>query len=175
MTTPQFILDLREKIGTSELWLPGTTAIVLRRALDPAGVEPGWSRSATNPAEVEVLCVRRADNGWWTPITGIVDPREDPAVAALRETLEEAAVEARVDRLIGLDVVGPLVYANGDRASYLDTAFVLEWASGEPHPADGENTEAVFVRADALPEMNPRFTRLIAKALTGSVEADFVS
>lgn len=173
MTTPQFILDLREKIGTSELWIPGTTAIVLRNRHDPVGVEPGWSRALKAASDVEVLCVRRADNGWWTPITGIVDPREAPAVAAQRETFEEAAVRARVDRLIGVDVVGPLVYENGDRASYLDTAFVLEWSAGEPRPADGENTEALFMCADALPQMNPRFTRLIAKALSSSLEADF--
>lgn len=171
MTTPQFILDLRAKIGTSELWLPGTTAIVLRHPEGPR--DAGWSRSITSPAAVEILSVRRADNGQWTPVTGIVDPREAPAAAALRETAEETGVEARVDRLISVDVVGPVVYDNGDRTSYLDTAFALEWISGEPHPADGENTEAAFIRADALPEMNPRFTRLIDKALSASLEADF--
>lgn len=177
MTTPDFILDLREKIGSAELWLPGTTAIVLRAIRSGADLplEPprGWSRKIDDPREVEVLCVKRADNGNWTPITGIVDPREAPAVAAVRETKEEADVDARVDRLIGVDVVGPVAYPNGDVSSYLDTAFVLEWLEGEPNPADGENSETRFVRADELPEMNARFQRLIAKALSGSVIADF--
>lgn len=176
MTTPDFILDLRARVGHAELWLPGTTAIVLRaldsegRAANPAR---GWSRRVDDLRGVEVLCVKRADTGAWTPVTGIVDPREQPAVAALRETREEAAVSARVDRLISIDVVGPVTYGNGDVSSYLDTAFALEWTGGEPEPADGENTEALFVRADSLPEMNGRFRRLIAKALSGSVIADF--
>ncbi len=177
MTTPQFVLDLRERIGHAELWLPGMTAVVLR-PIDPESGEPadaprGWSRKIDDVRSVEVLCVRRTDNGAWTPITGIVDPREDPARAARRETLEEADVEARVDRLIGVEVVGPVTYDNGDVTSYLDTSFVLEWLSGDPNPADGENTEATFVRADRLPEMNERFTRTIVKALSGSVIADF--
>lgn len=177
MTTPDFVLELRKKIGHAELWLPGTTAIVLR-ALDPDSGEAtnspqGWSRMIHDSSTVEVLCVKRADTGAWTPITGIVDPREEPAIAAVRETEEEAAVSARVDRLISVDVVGPVIYGNGDVSSYLDTAFVLEWNESEPEPSDGENTEAVFLRANALPEMNKRFQRLIAKALSGSVIADF--
>ncbi|WP_455159357.1 NUDIX hydrolase [Schaalia cardiffensis] len=177
MTTPDFVLELREKIGHAELWLPGTTAIVLR-ALDPdsgEAVSPprGWSRTINDCTAVEVLCVKRADTGAWTPVTGIVDPREEPGIAAVRETEEEAAVSARVDRLISIDVVGPITCENGDVSSYLDTAFVLEWNEGEPEPSDGENTEAVFLRANALPEMNKRFQRLIAKALSGSVIADF--
>ena len=60
MTTPQFILDLREHIGHAPLWVPGCTAVVLR---------PG-----PGDAEVEVLVVRRADTRAWTPVTGIVDP-----------------------------------------------------------------------------------------------------
>ena len=31
------------------------------------------------------LTVRRADDGAWTPVTGIIDPGEEPAIAAVRE------------------------------------------------------------------------------------------
>ena len=54
MATPDFVLALREKIGTDPLWLPGATAVVVR--------------------DRSVLLVRRADTGEWTPVTGIVDP-----------------------------------------------------------------------------------------------------
>ena len=31
----------------------------------------------------EILLVQRADNGAWTPVTGISEPREEPAAAAV--------------------------------------------------------------------------------------------
>ena len=82
MATPEFVLALREKIGHDELWLPGVTAVVLRDA--------------------EVLLVRRADTGAWTPVTGIVDPGEEPAVAAEREVLEETAHFFAAESLVGV-------------------------------------------------------------------------
>ena len=80
MATPDFVLELRRHVGHAPLWMPGTTAVVLRRA--EGSPAPGWSSARLDPREVEVLCVRRADNGAWTPVTGIVDPGEEPAVAA---------------------------------------------------------------------------------------------
>ena len=68
MPVPDFILELREKIGHDRLWLPGVTAVVTRGE--------------------EILLVRRVDNGQWTPITGIPDPGEEPAQAIAREALE---------------------------------------------------------------------------------------
>ena len=52
----------------------------------------------------DVLLVRRSDNGQWAPITGIVEPGEDPGVAAARETWEETRVRASVDRLAMVSV-----------------------------------------------------------------------
>jgi len=83
MATPDFILSLRERIGTELLWLSGVTAVVLREGA----------------AGTEALLVRRSDNGAWTPVTGIIDPGEQPAVAAAREVLEEAGVVAVPERL----------------------------------------------------------------------------
>ena len=78
MAIPSFVVDLRASVGHHPLWLSGVTAVVLRES---AGVP-------------EVLLVRRADSGAWTPVTGIIDPGEQPAVAAAREVLEEASVVA---------------------------------------------------------------------------------
>ena len=75
MPIPDFVRDLRRHIGTAELWLPGVTAVV-RRGDD-------------------VLLVQRSDTGEWAPVTGIVDPGEDPGVAARREVLEETGVAVR--------------------------------------------------------------------------------
>ncbi len=79
MPTPDFVLDLRRRVGTLPLPLVGVTAVIVRGN--------------------DVLLGRRSDNGRLTPITGIVDPGEEPADAAAREAAEEAGVEIGVDRL----------------------------------------------------------------------------
>jgi ADP-ribose pyrophosphatase YjhB (NUDIX family) len=145
VATPDFVLTLREKIGTDPLWLPGTTAVVVR--------------------DDEVLLVRRADTGEWTPVTGIVDPGEEPADAAVRETLEEADVVAVPERLARVGVSDEVVYANGDRTRYVDLTFRLRWVAGDPHPADGENTEAAWFPLDDLPPMTDDMLRRIDAAL----------
>ncbi|AOZ73307.1 ADP-ribose pyrophosphatase [Boudabousia tangfeifanii] len=175
MATPDFILELREQIGHAQLWLPGVTAVVLRPA-DGTTAE-ALPDGPLNPAEWEVLVVRRADNGHWTPVTGIIDPGEEPAVAGARETLEETGIHALGQRLLSTEVVGPITYANGDETIYLDLAFsflVTKQSEGvTPWPADGENTECHFVRADQLPPMNARFTRVVARALENPGQAAF--
>ncbi len=79
MPTPDYVLQLRAGIGHELLWLPGVTAVIRRGE--------------------EILLVQRSDNHRWTPVTGIIDPGEEPAVCAVREALEETGVEIRVDRL----------------------------------------------------------------------------
>jgi len=152
---PEFIVDVRRMIGTHPLWLPGVTAVVRRGE--------------------ELLLVRRADNDEWAPVTGIVDPGEEPAVAARREALEETGVVVRVDRLAGVMVVPEVVYPNGDRASYLDVTFACTWLSGEAHVADDESTDVRWWPVDALPPMRPEFLERIDSALSGEESARFRS
>ena len=155
MPTPDFVLALREKIGTASLWLSGVTAVVVRGD--------------------EVLLVRRADTGAWTPITGIIDPGEEPAVAAVREVEEEAAVRATAERLVMVHVTPPGVYSNGDRSQYLDLVFRLRWDGGDPAPADGENTDARwFPLSEALP-VSPGMRDRIQCAVDNRPEARFIS
>lgn len=159
MPTPDFIADLRAKIGNDELWLPGTTAVITRPA-DAGGRE--------------LLLVRRADNGHWTPVTGIIDPGEEPAIAAAREALEEAGVTVRVDRL-ALVATTPLVtYSNGDRNRYLDLTFACTWISGEAHVADDESSDVGWFGLDALPEMTAEMLRRIEAAISGESAARFL-
>lgn len=159
MATPDFVLALREKIGTAPLWLSGITAVVLRDAPGAGGRE--------------VLLVRRSDNGAWTPVTGIIDPGEEPAVAAAREVLEEADVVAEPVRLAWVHSIPEITYANGDRSSYLDLCFRFRYVSGTPHPADGENTEAAWFPLDALPPMSAEMTARLHHALADTPEAAF--
>ena len=149
VATPEFILALRERVGTAPLWLSGATAVVVR----------------TTAAGEEVLLVRRADDGAWTPVSGIIDPGEQPHLAALREVAEEAGVIADVDKLVWLTVTDLITYANGDQTQYIDHVFRCHWVSGEPYPADGEATEAAFFASDALPPMSDDHAERVAIAL----------
>jgi 8-oxo-dGTP pyrophosphatase MutT (NUDIX family) len=153
MATPDFVLALRSKIGTAPLWLSGVTAVVVRGG--------------------DVLLVRRSDNGAWTPVTGIIDPGENPATAAAREVLEEADVVAVPVRLVMVDVTEPIVYENGDQSQYLDLTFRCDFVSGTPFPADGENTEARWFALDALPTMQADMLRRLRAGLDNLPEAQF--
>lgn len=49
-----------------------------------------------------VLLVRRVDDGKWGLVAGWVDTNESPEQTVVRELAEEAGVEARIDRLVGV-------------------------------------------------------------------------
>ena len=156
MPIPDFIVELREIVGHRHLWLPGVTAVVRRGE--------------------EILLVQRADNGAWTPVTGIPDPGEEPAAAAVREVLEETGVTARVDRLASSWVHGPITHANGDVATYLDVTFACIWVAGEPYVADDESRDVAWVRRDNLAArgVSKEMLRRIEAALSDRVAAQFV-
>ncbi|GAA4681319.1 NUDIX hydrolase [Frondihabitans cladoniiphilus] len=178
MATPDFVLDLREKIGTAPLWLSGVCAVVVRPGPDGGGVgtEDGAGAGASaGTAADEVLLVKRSDTGAWTPVTGIIDPGEEPAVAGRREVLEEADVEATPERLVLVQVTAPVTYDNGDRSQYLELVFRFRYDSGTPFPADGENTEARWFSVDALPAMSEAMMRGVRAALENRAEAVFAS
>jgi 8-oxo-dGTP pyrophosphatase MutT (NUDIX family) len=144
MPIPQFIVDLRRQIGPAPLWLPGVTAVVIRGA--------------------QVLLVKRSDNGAWTPVTGIVEPGENPADCAVREVLEETGVHATARRLAWVHVTRPVVYPNGDHAQYLDHVFRMDWVADEPFPADDESVAARWFDLAQTPEMSDDMHRRIAHA-----------
>lgn len=153
MPVPEFIVALREKIGHAELWLPGVTAVV-RRADD-------------------VLLVRRSDNLEWTPVTGIIDPGEQPAVAARREVLEETGVTVEVERLAWVNASAPVVHANGDLARYLDHCFGCRYLSGETYVADDESVDVAWFPLERLPPMQSIFRDRIASVLEARQQTRF--
>lgn len=158
MATPDFVLELRREIGTRALPLVGVTAVIVRGD--------------------EVLLGRRSDNGALTPITGIVDPGEEPADAARREALEEAGVRIRVDRLAWVHQIPRITYANGDEADYLDLTFRCTWLEGEPYPADGEMTEVAWhplAELGRLTKLSEEQRRRILIALAEHGETRFES
>jgi 8-oxo-dGTP pyrophosphatase MutT (NUDIX family) len=145
---PDFLLRLRERVGHELLWLPGATAVVL--------------------SEDRVLLVRRADDGRWAPVSGIVEPGEHPERTAVREALEEAGVRCEVVGLVWVDVTEPFHYPNGDIAQYLDLTYRCRWLDGEPYAADDESLEARWFPRDALPAMTDPDLERVRRAVAFS-------
>ncbi|MEJ1086801.1 NUDIX domain-containing protein [Microbacterium sp. Mu-80] len=153
MATPDFVLSLRKRIGHDPLPLIGATAVVFR--------------------DEKVLLGKRADNGAWQTIAGIVEPGEEPADAAARECLEEAGIVVSVDRLALVQQLPRVTYVNGDQVDYLDIVFRCSWVSGEPHPADGELTEVGFYDLAAMGDVDDAHVRKIALAMAEDDPAHF--
>ncbi|HET6562897.1 MAG TPA: NUDIX domain-containing protein [Marmoricola sp.] len=145
MPVPEFIVRLRQRIGHDLLWLPGVTAVVLH--------------------EDAVLLVRRSDNGTWGPVTGIVDPGEHPARAAVREVREETGIHCVVEELVWVNVTEPVVHVNGDHAQYLDHTFRCRYVEGTPHVADDESLEVRWCPLGDLPPMKPSLVDRIFTAV----------
>ncbi|MGJ9406944.1 NUDIX domain-containing protein [Nesterenkonia aurantiaca] len=162
MPTPDFIKELRQDIGTRELWIPATRGVVLRRA--------------TGNHETEVLLVRRADNGAWTVTSGILDPGEDPALGAVREVEEETGVIARPVRVAGVFATGLVRYPNGDACRYLDTVLEMEPVSGQARVNDDESVEVGWFPVSRLPEPISEDQRMVIDwALDAEAPARFRS
>lgn len=180
MPVPEFIVALREKIGHAPLWLIGCTAIVVRphaaEAKGPVEADEACANIATAAAasaprvghglravdpvawaagdgREDLLLVRRADDGLWAPVTGVVDPGEHPATAAVRETLEEARIEAVVERLAQVHVTDVVTHANGDIAQYTGLVFRCRAVGGAAGVGDDESVDAGWWPSDLLPPM----------------------
>jgi 8-oxo-dGTP pyrophosphatase MutT (NUDIX family) len=150
MGTPEFILDLRKRIGHAPLWLTGATVVCLRDA-------------DTGP---EVLLEQRADNHLWTLVSGIVDPGENPAETARREAREEVGVEVEIGRMVWCVVGDEITYPNGDVVRFLDHGFLGTVVEGEPHVADEESVAVGWFPVDALPQPHrPSLPKLLDIAL----------
>lgn len=156
MATPEFIVELRKKIGHDPLLLPAVTAIVVRDV--PAGA-PIW-------AVPEVLLVKRSDNGKWTPVSGICEPGEEPSLTAVREVKEETGIVAQVEALLGVGNMGRVTYPNGDVVDYIDTAIRLSVIGDDTAVVgDAESTDVGWFTVSHLPPMDPRFRLIVADAV----------
>jgi 8-oxo-dGTP pyrophosphatase MutT (NUDIX family) len=154
MPVPEFIIELRRRIGHAPLWLPAVTAVVIR--------------------DRQVLLVKRADNHAWTAVSGVVEPGENPADCAVREVLEETGVHVIARRLAWVHVTRPVIHANGDHAQYLDHVFRMEWTGGEPFPADDESLDARWFDLADVPDMSADMHRRIELASDASPSAETV-
>src|SRR5256885_16352895 len=104
MPISDYLKKLRERIGHEMLLMPSVTAIVFNERR-------------------EILLQKSVDTHDWRLIGGVIDPGEQPADCAVREVKEEAGVDVRVERIVGVHARPPVIYPNGDRVNYVSTAF----------------------------------------------------
>ena len=147
MATPKFILELRAKIGHDLLFLTGIAGVVL-------------------DDDERILLVRRADDGRWSLVSGILEPGEQPAVGLAREIQEETAVRVTVERLVSMQTLSPHTYPNGDQVQYLDLTFRCRYLSGEAQVNDDESLEVAWFPLTALPDLSAREQASITNALS---------
>ncbi|WP_172119165.1 NUDIX hydrolase [Actinomyces faecalis] len=143
MPTPDFILSLRAKIGHDQLWLPGVSVVVT----DPEG---------------RVLLGRRSDSGRWAVVSGVPEPGEQPAAAALRECEEETGVTPEILGVTAVEAEEPIEFPNGDRCVFMSIDFVARTdaaGAARARVGDEESTAVGWFSPDALPEPVPRSTR----------------
>ena len=108
-------------------------------------------------------------------MSGIVDPGEDPGVAARREVLEETGVEVTVDRLAWVQALPPMTHVNGDRAAYLDHTFACTFVSGDAHVGDDESLAVRWFPTADLPQMQQTMRERIKCVLADDPVTRFMS
>ncbi len=154
MSTPDFVVALREHIGHAPLNLVGVTAIVFR--------------------DEKVLLGKRADNGAWQAISGIVEPGEEPADTAVRESLEEAGVTVKVERLALVQQLPPASPTPTATRSTISTwCSAARGSRASRTRPTGELTEIGFYDLAAMGDVDDDHVRRIALAVAEDDPAHF--
>lgn len=100
-----------------------------------------------------ILLQQRSDNHQWGIPGGGIEPGEEPATAAIRETYEETGLHVDVTRLVGiyggLDQVKQ--YPNGDDIAYISVTFECKVIAGELNPDPDESLDVQWFALDNLP------------------------
>jgi len=113
---------IREKVGHDLLVLPSAAVIIHDEQMRL------------------LLCLHRDKNLWVAP-GGLIEPGEQPADAAVRETWEETGLLVELIGLLGVYGGSDLLidYPNGDKAAYIGTIFRGRIVGGRIRP-DGDET-----------------------------------
>src|SRR5262245_27031952 len=105
MPISDYLQGVRKKVGHDLLILP-SAAVIIRED------------------DRLLFCLHR-DKYIWVPPGGLIEPGEQPADAAVRETWEETGLLVELTGLLGVYGGPDLIidYPNGDRAAYIGTIF----------------------------------------------------
>ena len=124
-----------------------------------------------------VLLQRRADNDYWSIPDGAMEPGEDIASCARRETLEETGIVVEIVGLVGIysNPRHVVAYADGEVRQEFSVCFACRPIGGSLEVSE-ESTEVAYVDAAALGALSihPSIRRRIADAL-GAVELPVIA
>ena len=127
-----YIHDLRKLIGPRKIILNCAGALIIR--------------------DGKILLQRRADNGKWGLISGLLEMNETYEEVAIREIREEAGLEVKLDSFLGIYHNHNMIWSNGDAAHVISAYYTASIVSGEPQ-IDEESYELRFFGKDELPEL----------------------
>lgn len=132
---PNYLLDLREIVGSRPLVVAGVAGIVVK--------------------EARILLIKRNDNGLWGMPAGSVELYESPQEAICRELQEETGLKTTISEVKLLNVFGgesfTYTYPNGDCCSNVTTSFLITQFSGELLKRTEESEDCRFFAMDQLP------------------------
>jgi len=144
------LLAIAEEIAATAGHLPAEEIHPLFTTPDGYATPRVDVRAAVFDDEGRILLVRDAGDGGWCLPGGWADVGDTPSEAAEREVLEEAGLEVKARRLIGLydanRVPGKMHLYHAFKA-----VFLCDLLAGQPRPSL-ETTAAAFFSYDELPE-----------------------
>ncbi|MDR6972259.1 GNAT family N-acetyltransferase [Leifsonia shinshuensis] len=131
MPMSEYVQSIRDRVGTDLLLLPAVTAVI---------------------RDGEQFLLARDASGLWSLIGGGVEPGEEPADAVVREIFEETGAHVQIIGIVGAYGGPPLAveYPNGDRATYITTAYECRLLSPATPDLD-EIVELGWFDRDAIP------------------------
>ncbi|MFG3423804.1 NUDIX hydrolase [Micromonospora sp. NPDC049460] len=150
MGASDYILRIRERVGHSLLLLPSVSAVIRND-------------------DGELLLGKRADDGRWSVISGVLEPGEQPATAVVREVWEETGLHVEPVRLSSV-LNHPHTYPHGDRCEYLNLGFQCRLLGGDARVNDDESVSVEWFSPDRLPELD-RHARLVLAHALGAEQA----
>jgi len=152
MSKSNYVEELRKKIGSDLLLIPGVAAII-------------------SDADARILLQRNKEGKWNLP-AGAIDPGEKPAQAIVREVFEETGLSIRPDRILGVIGGAPeyrMTYPNGDVIESTTMIFECEVVGGELAPQDDETGELQYFAPDEMPNLIvPYPAELFTRAIRGT-------
>jgi len=154
MPIPEYVRQLRQRIGNDLLLMPAVAGVVI----DDDG---------------RVLLGRRSDTGRWAVVGGILEPGEELAAAVVREIFEETAVVCEPTRISGVYLSPVVTYpSTGDVAQYVVTTFACRYVSGVAKVNDDESLDVGWFAPDALPaDLGPSHRVRVEHALSDATAA----
>jgi 8-oxo-dGTP pyrophosphatase MutT (NUDIX family) len=128
-----YLEQLRKKVGHDLLLLPSAAVAIYDR-------QNGL-----------VLC-KHADKDIWVTPGGLIEPGEQPADAAVRETWEETGLMVEITGVLGVYGGPDLIvdYPNGDQAAYIGTIFRGRVVDGTMRPDGVEILDVRYFTQEQL-------------------------